>query len=170
MITESVEIPRPLREAYERWTRDETIPAAMRRAEHPTEGDPGGDGAEIAWSERNDAPGRTGRVTFAAASERSTTITVELEPEPESEGGGDAGPRARACSTGSATHSRPRPAIGAPRWVALVALPAPSRRLTPRQPGAATAGRCRGRRSHQTASRAGPPLQPLTGPPARRRR
>jgi hypothetical protein len=95
MITESVEIPRPLREAYERWTRDETIPAAMRRAEHPTEGDPGGDGAEIAWSERNDAPGRTGRVTFAAASERSTTITVELEPEPESEGGGDAGPRAR---------------------------------------------------------------------------
>ena len=61
MITESVEIPRPLREAYERWTRDETIPAAMRGAEHPTGGDPAGDGAEIAWSERNDAP--SGRIT-----------------------------------------------------------------------------------------------------------
>jgi hypothetical protein len=95
MITESVEVSRPLREAYDRWTRDETIPAAMRDSERqPGEHLAVGDQPEIAWSDHNDAPGQNGRVRFMAASESTTTIVIELDPEPESEGG-DAGPRAR---------------------------------------------------------------------------
>jgi hypothetical protein len=95
MIRESVEVPRPLQEAYERWRRDETIPAAMRGDERGQGEEAGGTGApEIRWSGRNDAPG-TGSVRFEAVSERTTTIVIELEPEPEAEGGHDAGPRAR---------------------------------------------------------------------------
>jgi hypothetical protein len=95
MIRESVEIPRPLREAYDRWTRDETIPAAMRGSERH-HGEEVGDGETpaIQWSRENDAPG-SGTVRFEAVSEATTTIVIELEPEPDVEGGHDAGPRAR---------------------------------------------------------------------------
>jgi hypothetical protein len=95
MITESVEIPRPLSEAYDRWTRDETIPEAMRGSErHGGEDGGGGETPTIRWSGKNDAPG-SGTVRFEAASETTTMIVIELVPEPDAEGGHDAGPRAR---------------------------------------------------------------------------
>jgi len=93
VISESVEVPRPLKEAYSRWVRDETIPAAMRGSEQAAGGD--ADAApDIAWSDDNDAPGR-GRLHFEPVGADRTRISIELEPEPEDEGGADAAPRAR---------------------------------------------------------------------------
>jgi hypothetical protein len=93
VISESVEVPRPLKEAYSRWVRDETIPAAMRGAERAPAGE-ADDAPDIVWSDDNDAPGH-GRLHFEAVGEGRTRISIELEPEPEAEGGADAAPRAR---------------------------------------------------------------------------